>query len=241
VAAEDDDGVRRNNLLAALRARDLNGLAAHIERVSLGQGEVLFEPDQECRSVWFPERCVISLMVVMEGGQSAEAASVGREGMVGAMGVLGGHRTVSRALVIVPGSAIRLPASVLRDRFEASAALRRLCLCHADALLAQVLQLSACAALHPLEARLCRVLLQLEDRTAPDQQLPLTQDFLAEMLGVHRTTVTQVAKALQRAEVIAYRRGRVSVLDRALLERGTCECYGTVRGRYERLSAMAGG
>ncbi len=241
MAAEQDDGVRRNHLLAALRERDLDGLAAQVERVGLEQGEVLFEPDQECRSVWFPERCVISLVVVMAGGQSAEAASVGLEGMVGAMGVLGGYRTISRALVTVPGSALRLPAGVLRARFEASLALRRLCLCHADALLAQVLQLSACAALHPLEARLCRVLLQLEDRIGRERALPLTQDFLAEMLGVHRTTVTQAAMALQRAGVIAYRRGRVNVRDRTLLERGTCECYGAIRGRYERLAALAGG
>ena len=240
MAAEQDDGVRRNHLLAALRERDLDGLAGQVERVGLEQGEVLFEPDQECRSVWFPERCVISLVVVMAGGQSAEAASVGLEGMVGAMGVLGGYRTISRALVTVPGSALRLPAGVLRTRFEASLALRRLCLCHADALLAQVLQLSACAALHPLEARLCRLLLQLEDRIGRERALPLTQDFLAEMLGVHRTTVTQAAMALQRTGVIAYRRGRVNVRDRTLLERGTCECYGAIRGRYERLAEIAG-
>jgi CRP-like cAMP-binding protein len=174
-------------------------------------------------------------VVVMDGGQSEEAASVGLEGMVGAMAALGGHRTVSRGIVTVPGAALRLPATALRAQFEASSGLRRLCLCHGDALLAQVLQLSACTALHPVEARLCRLLLQLEDRTAPDQILPLTQDFLAEMLGVHRTTVTQAATALQRAGVIAYRRGRVSVLDRALLERATCECYATIRHRYDRL------
>ena len=235
-----DDGARRNRLLAAMRAEEFDGLAAQVERVGLQQGEVLFEPDQECRSVWFPERCVVSLMVVMEGGQSAEAASVGLEGMVGAMGVLGGHRTISRALVTVPGSAIRLPAAVLRARFEASAALRRLCLCHADALLAQVLQLSACAALHPLEARLCRLLLQLEDRTGRERDLPLTQDFLAGMLGVHRTTVTQAARQLQRSGTIAYRRGRVSVLDRRPLERTTCECYAAIRERYERLTPAPG-
>ena len=235
-----DYDARRNRLLAAMRATDLDALAAQVERVVLEQGEVLFEPDQECRSVWFPERCVVSLMVVMAGGQSAEAASVGLEGMVGAMGVLGGHRTVSRALVTVPGSAIRLPAHALRERFEASPALRRLCLCHADALLAQVLQLSACAALHPLEARLCRLLLQLEDRIGSERHLPLTQDFLAGMLGVHRTTVTQAAKALQRSGTIAYRRGRVSLLDRRPLERASCECYGAIRDRYERLTPVPG-
>lgn len=127
--------------LAALGARDQEGLTGQAERVALGQGEVLFEPEQESRSVWFPEGCVVSLMVVMAGGQSAEAASVGREGMVGANGALGGLVTVTRALVAVPGPALRLPAPVLRQRFEASGPLRRLCLCHADALLAQVLQL----------------------------------------------------------------------------------------------------
>jgi CRP-like cAMP-binding protein len=235
VEVGSDGRARRNHLLAALSAPEQAALAPRLERVSAVQGEVLFEPDEECRHVWFPESCVLSLVVVMEGGQSAEAASVGLEGMVGAMAALGGHRTVSRGIVTVPGAALRLPATALRAQFEASPGLRRLCLCHGDALLAQVLQLSACTALHPVEARLCRLLLQLEDRTAPDQILPLTQDFLAEMLGVHRTTVTQAATALQRAGVIAYRRGRVSVLDRALLERATCECYATIRHRYDRL------
>ena len=230
-----------NQLLAALEPRDREELAPHLERGRLAGGEVLFEPDEELRHAWFPESCVLSLAVTMRDGGSSEAATVGREGVVGLMAALSSHRALSRGVVQVPGSVLRLPAGVLQARFEASPGFRQRCLCYVDALLAQVLQSTACSALHSVEARLGRWLLQLEDRTEGDPRLPLTHDFLAEMLGAHRTTVTLAARALQRAGLIAYRRGQVTVLDRRGLETAACECYRTVRQQYERLLPRAPG
>ena len=224
----------RNRLLRSFGLED-EQLRAQPERVSVQRGEVLLEPDGELRHVWFPEDCVVSLIVTMHEGGSSEAGTIGREGAVGMIAALGGHRIQSRAVVPIPGDAVRVPAEVLRAVFEASPRVRRLCLCYADALLTQVLQLSACSALHPVEARLCRSLLQLEDRTSSARPLPLTHDFLAEMLGVHRSTVTQAAHALQKAGAIAYRRGQMTIVDRARLERASCECYATVNQHYQRL------
>ncbi len=231
-----------NRLLASLEPGDHRRLLARAERVRLERGQVLFEAGEELRHAWFPESCVVSLAVAMRDGASSEAATVGREGMVGLMAALSSHRALSRAVVRVPGEASRLPADALRAAFEANPRVRLRCLCYVDALLAQVLQSAACSALHPVEARLSRWLLQLEDRIgdAPSG-LPLTHDFLAEMLGAHRTTVTLAARALQRAGLIAYRRGQVAVLDRPGLEAAACECYAAIREQYERLLPKAGG
>jgi len=198
----------RNRLLASLQPDDRRRLAPHLERMHLERGAVLFDAGQAIGHVWFPEDAVVSLTVAMADGGSAEAATVGREGAVGLVSALGGGRAAGRAVVQVPGDLLRLPLAALRPAFEASPPLRDACLRHADALLAQVLQGCACAALHPVEARLCRWLLQLQDRAGGAAALPLTQEFLAEMLGVHRTSVTMAALALQRAGLIAYRRGR---------------------------------
>lgn len=230
-----------NRLLAALEPGDHRQLAAQLERQRLERGQVLFEPDEELRHAWFPETCVVSLTVPMRDGGGTEAATTGREGMVGLMAALSSHRALSRAVVQVPGSALRLPATALRAVFEASPQVRQRCLCYVDALLAQVLQSAACSALHSVEARLCRWLLQLDDRTEGEPRLPLTHDFLAEMLGAHRSTVTLAARVLQRAGLIAYRRGQVTVLDRAGLEEAACECYATIRAHYERLLPRAAG
>lgn len=224
-----------NQLLAALEPQDRQVLAPHLERVQLARREVLFEAGDELRHVWFPESCVVSLAVTMRDGGSSDAATIGREGMVGLMAAVSSHLALSRGVVQMPGSALRLPASVLKVLFEASPPARQRCLCYVDALLAQVLQSSACGALHSVEARLCRWLLQLEDRTEGNPRLPLTHDFLAEMLGAHRTTVTLAARVLQRSRLIAYRRGQIRVLDRTGLENAACECYGTIREHYERL------
>jgi CRP-like cAMP-binding protein len=224
----------RNDLLSRFARQD-HRVSAQTERARVRQGDVLVDPGEDVRHVWFPEDCVVSLTITMHEGGSSEAATIGREGVVGMMAVLGGHRALSRAVVSIPGAAVRFPSGELHAMFEASPRVRRLCLNYADALLSQVLQLSACSALHSLEARLCRWLLQLEDRTLSERALPLTHDFLAEMLGVHRTTITQAARTLQHLGVIAYRRGKVKVLDRALLERASCECYAAIRQHYERL------
>lgn len=232
-------GACPNRLLRAFEPEDRWELAAQLERVQLDRGQVLFEPGQELRHVWFPESCVVSLTVPMRDGGSSEAATIGHEGLVGLLAALSSHRTLSRAVVQLPGSALRLPAGALEALFERSRPARQRCLCYLDALLAQVLQSVACCALHSVEARLCRWLLQLEDRTQGEASLPVTHDFLAEMLGAHRTTVTLAARVLQRAGLIAYRRGRVTVLDRAGLEETACECYAAIRDHYDRVLPRA--
>ena len=187
---------------------------------------------------------MVSIIIVMAEGDSSEAATVGREGVVGLVAALGGGRSAARAVVQVPGNVSRLPLGALREAFEASPSFRQ----HS---------FSACATPMRCWRRCCRaprappctrsrrglrrLLLQLQDRAGGAAELPLTQDFLAEMLGVHRTSVTTAALPLQRAGLIAYRRGRVTVLDRARLEEAACECYATVRAHYERLLPAAAG
>jgi CRP-like cAMP-binding protein len=160
---------------------------------------------------------------------------------VGLVSALGSRQVVSRSVVQMSGDALRLPLGPLRTAFGANPRFRQLCLCYVEALLAQLLQSSACAALHPVEARLCRWLLQLQDRSQDNIPLPLTHDFLAEMLGVQRTTVTVAAQVLQRAGLITYRRGQVAILDRAGLQEAACECYAEICEQYERLLPRANG
>jgi CRP-like cAMP-binding protein len=231
----DDSRFRANLLLAAIDPQQLAELAPHLERVQLAQGDVLFDSGDELGHLWFPETSVVSLTIAMVEGGSSEAATIGREGAVGLLAALSSRLAISRAVVRVPGGALRLRAPVLQAVFDASPQVRHRCLCYVDALLGQVLQSSACSALHTVEARLCRSLLQLEDRMGEDGSLPMTHDFLAQMLGVHRTTVTLAAGILQRTGVIDYARGRVTVLDRAQLEAMSCECYAVIRDLYRRL------
>jgi CRP-like cAMP-binding protein len=236
------DAASRNRLLAALEPDDLGRLAPHLERVDLARGTVLLEPDAELRHVWWPEDCVISLVIPTLGGGGAEAATIGREGMVGFIAALGvPPRALARDMVQVPGRALRLPLATLREAFAASPRVHQVCLCYVAALIAHVLQSVACNAQHAVEARLARCLLLFQDRVDGAGALPVTQELLAEMLGVQRTTVTAAARALQRAGLIAYRWGSVTVLDRAGLEGASCECYGVIREHHERVSSCIRG
>jgi CRP-like cAMP-binding protein len=235
------DAASRNRLLAALEPDDLGRLAPHLERVELKRGTVLFEPGVELRHVWWPESCVVSLVVLMHQDGGAEAATIGREGMVGFFALLGDHQAIARNMVQIPGPALRLPFEALQDAFEASPRIRQICLRYVAALVAHILQSAACNARHDVEARLARWLLLLQDRIDGVAALPLTQELVAEKLGVQRTTITMAAQALQRAGLIAYKWGSVTVLDRAGLEQAACECYGAIRTRYERLLARPHG
>jgi CRP-like cAMP-binding protein len=230
------DAASRNRLLAALAPDDLRRLAPHLERVELARGAVLLEPRAELRHVWWPEDCIVSLVIPTFGGGGAEAATIGREGMIGFVAALGvPPRALARDLVQVPGRALRLPLATLREACAASPRLRQVCLCYVAALIAHVLQSVACNALHTVEARLARWLLLFQDRIDGTEALPITQELLAEMLAVQRTTVTAAARALQQAGLIAYKWGSVAVLDRAGLEGASCECYGVIREHYERV------
>jgi CRP-like cAMP-binding protein len=229
------DAASRNRLLAALTAADLGRLVPHLERVHLARGAVLLEPRIELEYVWFPESCVVSLTIPMADGAGAEAATVGREGMLGFVAALGSRRTIACSVVQVPGTALRLPVGPLRSAFGASPRVRQVCLSYVEAVLVYLLQSVACNALHKAEARLARWLLLFQDRLEGAAELPLTQELLAGMLGVRRGTINEAARALQRAGLIATKRRRLMVLDRAGLEAASCECYAALRAHYEHL------
>jgi CRP-like cAMP-binding protein len=225
---------RPNALLAALPPEDRRALAPHLETVRLRRGTVLLEAGAPIVHAFFPHDCVISLTALTADGGVAETATIGREGMVGFVAALGDDRALNRAVVQLEGDASRLPRARLEAALAASPALRGLLLRYVNALMGQALQTVACNALHAVEARLARWVLMLHDRNGGDT-LALTQEFLAEMLGVQRTTVTLVARTLQGAGLIKYRRGLVRVLDRPGLEEASCDCYRTIRGHFDRL------
>ncbi len=202
--------------------------------VDLEKGRLLYDPGDPIDQVYFPTDCVISLMTLMENGAAIESATVGREGALGLMAAVAPRQSLSRAIVQAPGSALRIASGPLHDAWSRSAALRDLVDRHNEALFGHAIQSVACNALHAVEARFCRWLLSCHDRLDTNT-VSLTQEFLADMLGVQRTTVTAVAGSLQAKGLIRYRRGVVDILDRAGLEAMTCECYGAVRRGYERL------
>jgi CRP-like cAMP-binding protein len=228
------DPALRNSLLEALPAEERRALAPHLETVHLARGTVLAEAGDALGHVYFPYDGVVSGTLTMRDGDTAEIATVGREGMVGIGVALGHAEAITRNVVQVAGEAARLPVAELEAALARSPAVRALCLSYVMALLFQVIQSSACNALHPTEQRFCRWLLLLHDRIGGGT-LRLTQEFLAEMLGVYRPTVTLVARNLQAAGLIRYHRGVIEILDRAGLEEVSCECYRAVHARYQRL------
>ncbi|HEY5410148.1 MAG TPA: Crp/Fnr family transcriptional regulator [Caulobacteraceae bacterium] len=209
-------------------------LSRGLAPVALDKGALLYEPGDDVDLIYFPHNAVISLMTLMQSGEAIESATVGREGAVGLSASVYPRQSLSRAIVQVAGSASRIPAAQLHQACKQSERLRFLVDRHAEALFAHAIQSVACNALHSVEARFCRWLLCCHDRIDSDR-VSLTQEFLADMLGVQRTTVTVVARTLQAAGLIRYSRGVVDILDRAGLEAITCECYGAVRRNYERL------
>lgn len=225
----------QNRLLAALPAEDFGLLASHLAPVDLERGRLLYEPGDRVDTIYFPHDGVISLMTLMENGAAIENAIIGREGAVGLAAAVEPRQSLSRAIVQTPCRCSRISAHHLHEAWRRSPAIRQMADHHGEALLGQAIQLVACNALHSVEARFCRWLLSCHDRISTDT-VALTQEFLADMLGVQRTTVTSVARALQDKGFIRYRRGVVDIVDRAGLEAGACECYGVVRSTYERLS-----
>jgi CRP-like cAMP-binding protein len=224
----------QNRLLAALPAEDYGLLAPHLIQIDLDRGRILYEPGDRIDMVYFPHDGVISMMTLMENGAAIENAIIGRESALGLMAAAGPRQSLSRAIVQPPCRCARISAHYLQDAWTRSPAVRRLADQNTEALLAQVTQLAACNALHSVESRFCRWLLSCHDRISTDT-VALTQEYLADMLGVQRTTVTTVARALQEKGVIRYRRGVVDIVNRAGLEATSCECHGVVKGAYERL------
>ena len=225
----------RNHLLAALPAAECERLSAHLERVPLALGQMLYEPGGQMRHAYFPTTAIVSLHYVMESGASAEAAGVGNEGVVGISLFMGGGSTSSSAVVQIAGHAWRLEASLLKQEFDRGGPMQQLLLRYTQGLITQMSQTAACNRLHSLEQQLCRWLLLTVDRM-PSRELIVTQELVARMLGVRREGITEAAGKLQQAGIIRYRRGHIAVLDRAGLEARTCECYAVVRKELGRLS-----
>ena len=228
-------GPRQNRLLDALPADEFEALARWLEPVMLGTRDVLYGPAAPAAYAWFPSPCVLSLRQMLDGRPSSEVAMVGREGMVGLVAVLGDLPNSRHACVQCAGQAWRLPAACLRERFDASPALRSLLLRHAQGLMAQIAQNGVCYRLHSVEQQLSRRLLMCMDRLA-GAEIPVTHEALAGALGVRREAVTLAACRLLADGLVRGGRGRIVVLDRAGLEQRACECYQTLRGEAQRLA-----
>jgi CRP-like cAMP-binding protein len=223
-------------VLRALNEADNEALTPFALELSLASGEVLYEPDYAVDWVYFPNTAVLSVVTVMDDGRTVESDTVGYESVVGVLNALGDCAAVNRTFVQIPGSAVRLGALPLRHQADRSPHLRRLLMRHAQANLTQAHQSVACNALHDLNQRLCRWLLMSQDRTAADA-VGLTQAYLATMLGVQRTTVTEALGQLGELGLIRQGRGRIEILDRRRMLAAACECYDTVRANLERIVA----
>jgi CRP-like cAMP-binding protein len=224
----------QNHLLAALPTAEFEALATHLELVPMRLGQMLYEPGGQLQHAYFPTSSIVSLHYVMESGASAETAGVGNEGMVGVSLFMGGDTTPSSAVVQTAGHAYRLERRLLKQEFERGGLLQKLLLRYTQALLTQMAQTAVCNRHHSLEQQLCRWLLLTLDRL-PSNELVMTQELVASMLGVRREGITVAAGDLQRAGYISYRRGHIAVLDRAGLEAHSCECYAVVKKELTRL------
>jgi CRP-like cAMP-binding protein len=223
-----------NSLLGALADFDSALLAPHLVNVELERGRLLYDPGDPMDFVYFPHDGVISLMTLMSNGAAIESAAVGPEGAVGLPAAVAPRQSLSRAIAQTYVRSARISAERLHDAWRQSPQIQALVDRHSEALYGHAIQSVACNALHSVEARFCRWLLTCRDRISSDR-LAVTQEFLADMLGVQRTTVTMVARNLQDRGLIRYRRGVIDILDRAGLQAMACECYGVVRNTYARL------
>jgi len=228
----------QNHLLAALPAEDYARLVPDLEWVPMPLGEVLSEPGMPMRHVYFPTTAIVSLLYVMEDGASAEIAVVGNEGIVGVSLFMGGETTTSRAVVQSAGHAYRLKAQLLKNAFLHAGPMQRLLLRYTQALLTQMAQTAVCNRHHSVDQQLCRWLLLSLDRL-DSNELTMTQELIANMLGVRREGVTEAAGKLQQAGLIRYSRGKITVVDRAGLEARACECYAVVKKEFDRLLPYA--
>lgn len=224
----------QNHLLSALPAEEFGRLAPHLELVPMLLGESIYEPGNQLQHVYFPTTAIVSLLYVLESGASAEIAGVGNEGMLGIALFMGGDTTPSSAVVQTAGHAYRLQARLLQEEFRRAGLMQRLLLRYTQALLTQMCQTTACNRHHSIEQQLCRWLLLTLDRL-PSNELVVTQELVASALGVRRESITEAAGKLQRAGLIRYRRGHLTVLERSGLETGACECYAVVKKEVGRL------
>jgi len=225
---------KQNHLLDALSATELKRLRRHLEPVDMPLGDVVYESGRHLEHVYFPTDCIVSLLYVLENGASAEIAVVGNEGVVSVSLFMGGETTPSRAVVQSAGTAYRLPGAAMKQEFTRGGAMQHLMLRYTQALITQMAQTAVCNRHHSVDQQLCRWLLLSIDRLAAPE-IEMTQELIANMLGVRREGVTEAAGKLQKAGVITYRRGHIKVLDRPKLEQMSCECYEVVRRESARL------
>lgn len=224
-----------NDLLGLLPDDEYRALAPHLERVTMPLGWEVFDETTTAYHVYFPIDSIVSILCVMRDGSCTELAVVGREGVAGVSSFMGGKSPIAnRAVVQAGGEAYRLLVPVLKKEFARGAELQRLLLLYTHALLGQLGQTAACQCHHTVDQQLCRWLLLSDDRL-PGNHLVMTQSLIADMLGVRRERVTQVAGKLQRAGLIAYQRGRIEIIDRQGLEARSCECYEAIHREYQRL------
>jgi len=225
---------QQNALLGLLPEKELEHLLPHLEEVSLTLGQSLSESGRHMSHVYFPLDAIVSLLCVMENGDSTEIAVVGHEGLVGVSQFMGGETTLTSAIVQSAGQAYRLKSHLLKREFDRAGTMQRLLLRYTQALLTQMAQTAVCNRHHSLDQQLCRWLLLSLDRL-PGNELIMTQELIANMLGVRREGVTESAGKLQKAGLISYNRGHITVLDRQGLEARVCECYAGVKNEYDRL------
>jgi len=235
----DSHPPRQNKLLAALDTDEYARLSPHLELVQMPLGEILYASGGQLHHAYFPTTAIVSLHYVMENGASAEIAGVGNEGIVGIAHFTGGETMPNRAMVLCAGYAYRLKSQFLKNEFNRvggrrNGALQNLLLRYTHALMTQISQTAVCNRLHSVEQQLCRWLLLSLDRS-PSNELTMTQELIANMLGVRREGITEAAGKLQHAGVIRYHRGHITVLDRTGLEKRACECYQVVKSEFGRL------
>ncbi len=224
----------QNHLLDALPEADLETFKSHLELVKMTLGDVLYESGERLKHVYFPITSIVSLLYVMEDGASAEIAVVGNEGILGISLFMGGESTPSRAVVQSAGYGYRLKSQLLKNEFNRNGPVMRLLLRYTQALITQMAQTAVCNRHHTIEQQLCRWLLLSLDRLASNELL-MTQDLIANMLGVRREGVTEAAGKLQREGLIEYSRGHIEVVNRPGLEKRSCECYQVVKDEFDRL------
>jgi len=224
----------QNRLLAGLPSEERKALHPYMEQVSLSHGQVIILPDEPIPFVYFPLNSLLSLVTVMEDGSMVEAGSIEREGMAGLPILLDAGTTPMQTLTQIPGQAVRVKAQIIKEAFDRGGALQKILYRYIHATIVLGSQSAACNRLHQIEARLCRWLLMSSDGLG-SEELALTQDFLAAMLGVRRAGVSEAASQLMSKGLIRYQRGHIQIVDRKRLETAACECYRVVKAEYERL------
>jgi len=232
--------IPKNQLLGLLSPDNYDRIAPHLTKLGLESGQVLYEPNEIMDFAYFPSTAMISVVSIMEDGATTEIGLIGNEGMVGLPIILGGKQTISQAIVQVSGDCWKLNGATLLREFNQTPELQRLLLIYTQARLTQVSQSAACNRQHKIEERLARWLLSVHDCVQADE-IPLTQEFVANMLGVRRSGVTIAANSLQQSGMIRYRRGKITLTDHDALEKTACECYSLVQSEYIRLLGLRRG